>query len=268
MNIGEALQRFGYESVNLTGRRTTPIVKRARHLNDSLFVPKELRAGAMHVGAFLFRDMFCKLYAPVALGVGCIDFWALVDLNDTQKEWLCESESDLARFTDQTADLIDFGYGWLEFGHGIDIDPRSKDLIWRAHTQLEAAAVTIVQAYNFRGSVQAALLGTELALKAGLAAHGVEDQTLKSREWGHNLQKLAEELGAREADFDTERVKRVVSQFPNYVSSRYSGPTPSREDTGNIIMGAQYIGSEVTRRFSDRDVRQDDPEFQRRSYPP
>lgn len=267
-NIARALREFGYEGFILMGRGTPPIVERGHKLNDMLFVPKELQTGGLHLGAFLFRDMFCRLYAPVAFGQCRIDFWQMLDLSDFQKRWLAENPDDLARFVDQAADILDFGYGWQEFGHGRSLDPRGSDLIWRAHVQLEASAATATSAYDYRGTIQSALLGTELALKAGLAALGVPDTELSSRnKIGHNLGTAASRLAELCAGFDGDRVRRVVKTFPDFVESRYKAPAPSRIETGNILMGAQYVASEVTRQFSGRDGRKDNPELGERRYP-
>jgi hypothetical protein len=139
-------------------------------------------------------------------------------------------------------------------------------LIFRSHVQIEAAAATATGAYDFRGTVQSALLGTELALKAGLAAHGVSDKELRLR-FGHDLPKAAQHLQSLESAFDVGRVKRVVCAFPPYVSSRYVGAQPTRMETGHILMGAQYVASEVTRRFSNRNLREDHPSMPERTYP-
>lgn len=265
-NIVKALQDFGIHAV-LMGQSAPPIARRAQKLNAMLFVPKERQSGGMHLGAYLFRDMFCQLHAPIAFGSCAIDFWQLIDLSDFQKSWLAEIPEELARFTDQAADIVDFGYGWQEFGHSRQMEPRAKNLVWRAHTQLEAAAATVTTAYDYRGTVLSALLGTELALKAGLAAHGVSDQELRSRSLGHNLASLTERLAALEPGLDAARIGRVVATFPDFVASRYDTPPPDRVATGHILMGAQYVASEVTRRFSDRDCRRDNPSSPARVYP-
>jgi len=266
LNVGKALESFGIYAV-LMGFGSPPIVERARKLNDQLFIPKELRDGGMHLGAFLFRDMFCQLHAPVAFGECMIDFFKMVDLNDIQKAWLVETPDALACFVDQAADILDFGFGWTEFGHGRQIEARATDLIWRSHVQLEAAAATATSACDFRGTVQSALLGAELALKAGLAAHGVTDKELAGRAIGHNLSAAAERLGEFEPLLDVARIQRVATRMPNFVDSRYNSPPPGRLETGHILMGAQYIASEVTRRFSDRDCRADNASAVPRAYP-
>lgn len=266
-NIGRALREFGYESFVLMGRGTPPLVERAHKLNDMLFVPNELRVGGVHLGVFMFRDMFCRLYAPLAYGRCRIDFWQMLDLSDFQKRWLADDPEALARFIDQAIDVLDFGYGWQEFGHGRTIDSRGKDLIWRAHVQLEAASATATTAYDFRGTIHSALLGTELALKAGLAAEGVDNTELRSKKIGHNLEAAAIKLAKLCTGFDLDRVIRVVRMFPDFIGSRYELPAPNRVETGSVLMGAQYVASEVTRQFSDRDCRRDDAGGRPRQYP-
>lgn len=265
-NVLRVLKRLNIDGVVLIGRNAPPIVRRIHKANDQLFRPEDKQAGGIHLGAYMFRDIFSRLYVPIIFGSPRVDFYQLTDLSDHQKSCLDADPVESARFFDQAVDLMDFGYGWMEFGHGRSIDPRSSDLIFRAHVQLEAGAATATGAYDFRGTVQSALLGTELALKAGLAAHGVTDSELKQK-FGHDLRKAAKQLHNFEPGFDVARVSRVIKTFPHYVSSRYEGNQPSRIETGHILMGAQYIASEVTRRFSDRDFRCTNPSLPVRSYP-
>ena len=268
MNVGKALQEFGIQAILIGPEYMVPdISRRAQRINRTLFIPKELEVGGLHLGAFLFRDMFCQLYAPITFGTCYIDFWKMLDLSDVQKAWLADDPEQSARFVDQSMDIMDFGYGWSEFGHGRKINVRSKDLIWRAHSQLEASAATAIAGCDYSGTIQSALLGTELALKAGLAAHGMTDKELAKRTLGHDLTALTVELAKFETDLDHERVGRVVEKFPDFVESRYNLPTPGRIETGHILMGAQYVASEVTRQFSDRNGRKDDSSFPPRKYP-
>lgn len=89
LNIGKALQDFGIHAV-LMGHGAPPIARRAQRFSAMLFVPRERQSGGMHLGADLFRDMFCQLYAPIVFGNCAIDFWQLIDLTDFQKSWLAE----------------------------------------------------------------------------------------------------------------------------------------------------------------------------------
>jgi len=266
MNVGVALGHFGIQGI-LMGPGAPAIAARANRMCDLLFVPQELQSGGMHLGAFLFRDMFVALYAPIIFGTAHFDPWTTVDLNPVQKGWLADSAEEVGRFFDQAADIMDFGYGWQEFGDARSVPDLAKDLIWRAHAQLEAAAATATRAFDYRGTVQAALLGAELALKAGLAAHGLTDKELGQRALGHNYIALAERLATFEAGFDLTRVSHAAAAFPNFVQSRYNTPAPLRVETGHILMGAQYIASEVTRLFTDRNIRRNAANPHPRTYP-
>lgn len=265
-NVLRVLRCLNIDGVILVGRHAPPIVHRIHRANDLLFRPEDKQEGGIHLGAYMFRDIFSRLYVPLIFGSPQVDFSKLIDLSDYQKKSLDTDPVESARFLDQAVDLMDFGYGWMEFGHGRTIDPRASDLIFRSHVQLEAAAATATGAYDFRGTVQSALLGTELALKAGLAAHGISDKELRLK-FGHDLAKAAQHLQSLEPVFDGGRVTRAVCAFPPYVSSRYAGAQPTRMEAGHILMSAQYVASEVTRRFSDRNLRADHPSMPERSYP-
>ena len=253
MNVLRLLQRLGIDGVPIVGEGAPTIVKRIHAANERLFRPTDMQEGGIHLGFFMFRDLFARLYVPMILGRE-VDFLELLDLSDDQKAWMGDDFDAMKRFEDQSLDLFDFGYGFMEFGHTRQVSEEAKNLIYRSHVYLEAAAATATSAYDFRGTVQSALLGAELALKAGLASNGIDDRAL--RNWfGHNLNKASLELGRLEPDFDADRVCRAVGDFPHFAQSRYNGAMPSRIETGHIHMKAQYVASEVTRTFTDRDIR-------------
>jgi hypothetical protein len=202
----------------------------------------------------------------VVFGSPKVDFWALLDLSEDQKRWMATDAEAMATFEDQVCDLLDFGYGFMEFGHTRAVTDQSKELIYRAHVQLEAAAATATSAYDYRGTLQSALLGAELALKAGLSCNGYSDDDLRLK-IGHNLSKAANALGDCESNFDLERVSRAVQTFPNFVQSRYGGSQPDRREMGHILMKAQFIASEVTRLFTDRNMRRSTHGAKYRQYP-
>lgn len=264
-NVLRILQKLGVEGVPIVGDRTPPVVKRVHKANERLFRPIDMREGGIHLGMFMFRDLFARLYVPVIFGSPLLDFWKLLGLSDDQKRWMASDQEALDRFDDQCLDLLDFGYGFLEFGHTRHVNEQSKELIYRAHVQLEAAAATATSAYDYRGTLQSALLGAELALKSGLAAHGYDDKRLSKI--GHNLMKAADELGSLESNFDATRVLAAVSTFPDYVQSRYSGKMPDRLEIGHIVMKSQFVASEVTRQFTDRNIRSDRVHSKNRRYP-
>lgn len=265
-NTLRVLKHFDIEGVILTGWGKAPIVSRIQAANSALFRKQDQAGGGIHLGAIMFRDLFARFEVPVIFGSPNIDILELVDLTEYQRGWLASDGSESERFQDQALDLLDFGYGMSEFGHGRSLPSLAGDLIFRSHIHLEAAAATVSGPFDFRGSMQSALLGSELALKAGLAAHGISEQELK-RDYGHDQMKASKKLGELEADFDGDRVWRVVAAYPDYVATRYAGPQPTRLQVGHVLMGAQYAASEVTRRFSDRDIRRDNGSPGTRVYP-
>ena len=264
-NVLRLLQRLGIEGVPIVGEGAPTIVKRIHAVNERLFRPKDMQEGGIHLGFFMFRDLFARLYVPIIFGAPEVDFVKLLDLSDDQKAWMGDGDEAIRRFEDQSLDLFDFGYGYMEFGHTREVHEEAKNLIYRSHVYLEAAAATATSAFDFRGTVQSALLGAELALKAGLASNGIDEKTLRNR-FGHDLKKAALELGRLELNFDADRVCRAVSDFPHFAQSRYNGLIPTRIETGHILMKAQYVASEVTRTFTDRDIRTSN-QTRPRAYP-
>lgn len=234
--------------------------------NNRLFRQIDKRNGGVHLGFFMFRDLFCNLSIPLIFGEINVNFIRYLDLSEYQKDWMSKSPHEMEIFIDQALDLFDFGYGSIEFGNEIPAQDLSKQLIYQAKIHLEAAAATATNAFNYGGTLQSALLGTELALKAGLANRGYDENRLR-QEIGHDIQKAADKLGMLEANFDIDRVKNSISSFPNYSQSRYNGIEPERIEMGNIIMKAQYVASEVTRAFTHRNIRIQNPAFRNRLYP-
>lgn len=266
MNVLRMTQRLGLNGVILGGSNAPPIIKRIHAANDRMFRVIDKREGGVHLGFFMFRDFFAKLSVPMVFGSPHIDFVKQLDLSDDQKRWMGTDPEAMASFNDQAIDLFDFAYGYMEFGHTQPVPDRARELIYRSHIYLEAAAATATSAYDFRGTLQSALIGAEMALKAALVCHGVSDEELR-RKFGHSLSKSAEKVGIAYPDFDSDRVIRAVSGFPDFAQSRYGGPQPNRQETGHILMKSQYIASEVTRLFTDRNLRADGQKDQPRNYP-
>lgn len=250
----------------LAGKLTPPLVRRVQRLNRRLYRPEDIRTGGVHMGAFMFRDLFARLSIPVIFGEVNLDPLEHIDLSDFQKEWLQHSPAEYARLGDQFIDLMDFGYGVMEMGHSRDIGDQAHTLLGLARFHFQAAGATMTGAYDLGGAVQSALLATELTLKAGLAANGVSEDRLK-QEFGHDFGKAAKALGQFEVAFDTDRVLRVLETYPAYVPNRYAGEQPGRIQAGHLVMGAQYVAAEVTRQLTDRNLRRDGGMDQPRSYP-
>ena len=143
------------------------------------------------------------------------------------------------------------------------------DLVTRflglSRLHLHSASAVLTGGYDYRGAVQAGLLATELALKAGAAAQGLSEPDIEKFRHRNNV--TADYVGKDWPTFDLARVKRVIAIQPPYVENRYSSTQPDRRDVGHIVMGAQYVVSEVVRQMTDRNFRSSiEPAFARR-YP-
>lgn len=252
-------------STTLTGDDAPPIVRRIHAAIEKLYRPQDLRARAVHLGVFMFRDFFFRFHIPIVFGSPQIEPIKHIDMSEMQKRWMYSAKSDWAAYHDQFFDLFDFGYGFMELGHDRPLNDKTISYIDKCRFQLQAAAAVLTTAYDYRGATQSALLSVELALKAGLLDHQVNERSLKKI--GHDLVKLADEYGSKSENFDTERVAKVIETLPNYVPNRYSAEQPERIEAGQIVMGAQYIASEVVRQLTNRDIRSDNSGFSSRSYP-
>jgi hypothetical protein len=115
-NVLRVLKRLNIDGVILVGRHAPPIVQRIHRANDLLFRPEDKQEGGIHLGAYMFRDIFSRLYVPLIFGSPEVDFFKLIDLSDYQKKCLDADPVESGRFFDQAVDLMDFGYGWMEFG--------------------------------------------------------------------------------------------------------------------------------------------------------
>lgn len=249
----------------LTGRNAPTIVNRIHAAVKKLYRPEDLRAGAVHLGMFMFRDFFCRVHVPIAFGSPQIEPLSHIDLSEMQRRWLYSIPNEWAAFHDQFFDLWDFGYGAMELGHSRPVSGGTISYIAMCRFYLQAASAVLLGAYDYRGATQSALISVELALKGGLLDHRIDEKELKKL--GHDLAKLAALYGERAPAFDAARVARVIGHFPSYVPNRYDPNQPSRMEAGNIVMGAQYIASEITRQLTDRNIRADNPHIAQRIFP-
>jgi hypothetical protein len=135
-----------------------------------------LAVGGIHGGIFMFRDVFARIDIPMAYGKVAIEPLKLTDLSDTQIKWLCSRSADLQMFLDQFTDIFDFAGSVATFGDYKRPTKEALEVFWLAAFQLQAAAAALSAAFDFRGAVQSAILGAELALKGGLAAIGADEK--------------------------------------------------------------------------------------------
>jgi hypothetical protein len=169
-------------------------------------------------------------------------------------------------YLDQFFDVADVQYGTQELRKPFATMELVVRFIGLSRLHLHSASAVLTGGYDHRGAAQAALLATELALKAGAAARGLSEHDVKDR-FGHRNTDAADFVGKGQPSFDLARVKRVLATHPPFVINRYSATQPARREVGHLVMGAQYIVSEVVRLMSDRDFRSAAKPSLARRYP-
>ena len=264
--IFRVMRKLGFEGYTFAGSGTDPLVDRIHDLIKQIYRPEDIAVGAMHLGVFMFRDVFARIVVPPGYGTCAVDPFRCTNLTETQLGWLARRQEDRNAFHDQFADIWDFGWGVQELGHARPVTPDCENFLDLARFHLQAAAAVVTGAFDLGGAVQSSLIAAELALKGGLAANGLSLSDLKSL--GHDLPALATELAKHEAKLDGVRIATTVGKLPEYVPNRYSPAQPDRRTTGQIVMGAQYVAGEVIRQLTDRNFRAIAKNYPARSYPP
>lgn len=243
------MKRLGYLGY-VFGQGAPPVLGRISAIHKSLYRPSDFAVGGLHGGIYMFRDVFCRFYIPIAYGTVAIDPFKLTDLSDNQLRWMASRPNDLERFIDVFADVFDFASGTYGLGDYKSPPKAAKEFFHLAGFQLQSVAATLSVAFDFRGAVQSAILGAELALKGGLVAAGHDADTLKDK-FGHNKEKAANALAESFPKFDLTRVKGALGVMPPYVENRYSAQQPERREIGEIAMAAQFVAGEVMRSVAD-----------------
>lgn len=243
---------LGYHSYVIAGLAKPTILERIEKIFSSIYRKQDLATGG-HIGVFMFRDIFARIGVPQGYGMMSINPFDHVELTDMQKRILGTEPEETAKYLDQFVDVADIQYGSSELKKPFSEMELVERYIGKSRLHLHAAAI-VTGGYDFRGTVESALLATELALKSAVATQGLTELAIKQK-YGHNRKALIADVEAAWPKFDAGRVRRVVEEWPEYGSNRYSKDEPKRLKVGQIIMGAQYIAAEVVRQLSDRDFR-------------
>ena len=251
-----AMEALGYESFALIeGSPTNALFERVRYIHSMLYRPKDVAAGGLHAGAFMFRGIATLIEIPYVFGSVKIDLLELCDLTENQKVWLSKREHELSAYCDTAIDLLDFTGGFFRMGGFKPLPKASIPLFFLARSHLQAAAATLCATLDTRGCVQSAILGSELALKAAISGAGATAKDLKKL--GHNQLKLAAAVSSAYPSISATGLTRSVKVLPAYVSNRYSMTQPSYREAGTIVMAAQYNAGETIRAVCDSSFRRD-----------
>ena len=237
-----------------------PLFNAVNQIYKQLYRPVDLYMPPMHMGAFMFRDVFFPLRIPAIFGsppINPVDF--LTDVPDIPKRWLFNEQQTGLAFFDQVIDLMDFVYGLDDIEKIGQLPDKTVEWWYLAKQQLEAAAATVLGSFNKYAVIQNCCISTELLLKGALMAKGVDEKTLanKKQGYGHNLENLVDKTVQQLPNLDREILLLVVKQLPDYVESRYEAKNFSRLELGRFLMNTQFISGEILRQFSERDFRAD-----------
>lgn len=247
------MKKLGFTHFVVAGDDCPEILERIRSSFVSIYRKQDIAIGG-HIGVFMYRDIFARIGVPFISGQAIMNPFEFVELTPIQLRMIQAENDQMETYLDQFFDVADIQYGTQE----IKVPFASMELVVRliglSRLQLHSASAVLTGGYDYRGAVQAALLATELALKAGAAANGASEQELKYR-FAHNNIDTVGFVGASWHSFDLARVKRVLDAQPSYVLNRYSASQPDRREVGHLVMGAQYVASEVIRQISHRDFR-------------
>jgi hypothetical protein len=259
------MEKLNYKGFAIMGSAAPSIVKRITRIHESLYRPSDLAVGGIHGGIFMFRDVFARISVPIVYGLVNIDPLKLNDFSPMQVKWLCSRPHELHMYLDQFTDIFDFAGGIGNLGQYKPPPQEALEIFWLAAFQFQSAAAALSVAFDFRGAVQSAIIGAELALKGGLAATGHDEKG--RRRHGHDLSSAAEAFSNVQQQFDLERVLTTIKRLPPYVENRYSPNQPNRLETGHIVMGAQYIAGEVMRQITGYSLRTAQSRPSERVYP-
>lgn len=263
--LPKVMQKLGYTSFIMAGAAALPIVKRIVDLHGKLYRSVDVGVGGVHGGVFMFRDIFVRVSIPIIYGSVSIDPIALGEFSPNQVRWLHSRPKEFHAYLDQFTDIMDFAGAIAPFAGYASLSKAPLEVLWLSAFQLQAAAAALTAAFDFRGAVQSALIGAELALKSGLTFVGANDK--QKRDHGHNLGSAAKTFSRTQTGFDLDRVLSAITKLPAYVANRYSPAQPSRIETGHIVMGAQYIAAEVVRQMTGYSFRSAMIGAPQRSYP-
>ncbi|MEX6507237.1 hypothetical protein [Jiella sp. M17.18] len=259
------MKKLGYASFVIAGAGTPVILERIRAIFASIYRSQDLAVGG-HIGVFMYRDVFARFSIPHCYGRVSINPFDFVDLTRIQLRMIQVETEEYSRYIDQFCDVADIQYGLQKRRRSYKDAEVLHRFLGLSRLHLHAAAAILTGGYDYRGAVQAGLLATELALKAGAAASGLTEREIKDR-FAHKVAQTAQFLGDVWPSFDVARVQRVIAGQPPYVINRYSAEQPNRRDVGHLVMGAQFIVSEVVRQTSDQDFRRGLKPLVARSYP-
>jgi hypothetical protein len=253
------------------GQGEDKLVRDIHDIYSKLYRSVDLVQPPLHIGVFMFKDIFFPIKIPLLYGQVKIDLSCfLKEIPENIRRWVFSDKYSGLSYFDQLIDIFDFTYSLDDIEKDEKISPEAFEYWILAKNQMEAAAATVVGSFNKYVAVQNSQLAVELVLKGVLITKEYKNKTLKK--YGHNTNKILEETLKHLTAVDTVRLERVIKNFPKFSQSRYEINSLTRIEVGRMIMGAQFIAGEILRQYSNRNLRSivnSDPEWDlsNRSFP-
>ena len=256
------------------GQEKDDFVEAVHKIYEKLYRTSDLNTPPMHIGTFMFRDVFLPLRVLVIYGkVQLNPMQCMHDVPENILKWIFHKDETGRTICDQWIDLYDFVYGVDDVSKQKHHPEQAIELWLLAKQQLEGAAATLLGSIDKYTVIQNSLISMELLLKGALSAHGITEAQVKS--YGHKLTDLVEKACEAMPHADHARLKMVIGRAPKLVERRYQMKDYQRTELGQIMMDAQYVAGEVLRQFADRDMRRSmkgqsatGRDYRQRYYPP
>lgn len=216
-----AMERLGFRSFAVAGSGVPPLLKRIEAMHGTLYRRKDVAAGGVHGGAFMFRGIATNVHVPIIYGTVAIDPFSLCDLSARQIDWLKSSRGQERACHVNFYNLFDFAGCLHPMGGYGAVPKRALPLLQLSALQTQGAAATLCAAFDERGAVQSALIAAELSIKGALAGAGAQERELRAL--GHDFGKIAGAVNEAYEKFDLKAVMEDVRDLPELVPNRYSG---------------------------------------------
>lgn len=240
---------------------TTEIGVRIQSAMKSFFHSADQRI-AVHVGTVIFEEFICLQTVPRVYGAARVNPLDYLDLPDMQKKLLQDDEEKYLFVLDQCADVFDFDEQFYPLKNNLLNEEIVYSYTRKARENLQTASLALSARKGFSGAVQAALLASELVMKAGMGADPISFKI----KYGHKLGRITSDLSVAFPLLDASRIENITKNWPEYTESRYNKEF-NRSETSSIVVQSQFVVSEVFRQISRGNFRATASDTWKRRFP-
>ncbi|WP_154666734.1 ribosome-binding factor A [Litoreibacter arenae] len=248
--VSEVCKRTGV--VFIMGATPNSDVDRIRAALKRFYRPKDVQIGGEFVGLTVHLDLFFKVSVPIAYGTVKLELASLTDATEMQLQRLRGNAKDEVEFFKAVCDVLDIGACLAPWSGFKKPDGEAGKYFDMAAFHNQAAAATALGAYDLRGSIQSALICSELAIKSALLVSGESEDFLRN-EIGHDLTKSIVHLD-KVGNYDIKLIGEALQKLPHFVRSRYEEKAWTRIQVRDVLISAQSVLAEVARGFSKKSI--------------